>query len=712
MSQDKRKVAEKIGVLIQEGGKLNIENFNIISSLHQSLHNFEQKLRRESESEVHDLLKRTKAEYFIDLRLKLEPDLVNRAWDKTVKYDFNNKNNSEEEDNIFEIFERKDINGKLLIHGEAGSGKTTLQLELAKKILSFPDKEHPIPVLVNLAQWKPKQFLDEYIALQVSLKSVLRAQDIASLIKENRIFPLLDGLDELKPDFQASCIDMINQFIGSKDSPTYIVVSCRSDVYRSIDISLNLNNSIYIKELSCQQIENHLCQGQKSFLWSLIRKSSILQDLAKSPLFLNLLISVFNKSTYKTLKDIDSKEHLWDSYILMVLNKNPASSLYIGNGKVLTKKLTLRYLIWLSQIMEEESTVEFLIERIQPTWLFEDDLIKDYILFAIKLFATLTALFPSFIFGILITSETSSSVIAFFLAFILAMILIHLLISLPLERDFLKEFYQSEPNYEESKIYSLIYFCMTDIRLIESIDWSWISAFKSFSDHFYSVLREKIKKALANIKINLLLSFLLSTTILLYLRLNFHWIIIGGTSATLLIVIVKLLGIVFISLVVGFIFGFYAGLINSEVDRKVTANQGIFRTRRFLFIKLLVGFALGLMMSLVIGMTLSIVYFTQYGSLSTILIGVLFSTFISLFLVPGFSIIGLLSGLPEIVACSKHLMVRLVLYKHKYIPWNYAQFLDYCVEIKLLDRVGGRYRFIHKSLQEHFASMSLDRPYS
>ncbi|MEH1811708.1 MAG: hypothetical protein V7K26_30785 [Nostoc sp.] len=38
-------------------------------------------------------------------------------------------------------------------------------------------------------------------------------------------------------------------------------------------------------------------------------------------------------------------------------------------------------------------------------------------------------------------------------------------------------------------------------------------------------------------------------------------------------------------------------------------------------------------------------------------------------------------------------------------PWNYARFLDYCTERLFLQRVAGRYRFIHKLLQDHFAQM-------
>ncbi|MEH2063034.1 MAG: hypothetical protein V7K50_12215 [Nostoc sp.] len=59
------------------------------------------------------------------------------------------------------------------------------------------------------------------------------------------------------------------------------------------------------------------------------------------------------------------------------------------------------------------------------------------------------------------------------------------------------------------------------------------------------------------------------------------------------------------------------------------------------------------------------------------------------------------SGTPII----KHFALRLILYYNDYIPWNYARFLDYCTDRLFLRRVGGRYRFIHKLLQDHFSQM-------
>ena len=66
----------------------------------------------------------------------------------------------------------------------------------------------------------------------------------------------------------------------------------------------------------------------------------------------------------------------------------------------------------------------------------------------------------------------------------------------------------------------------------------------------------------------------------------------------------------------------------------------------------------------------------------------------------------LFSGLES---CVKHFALRLVLYRHRAIPWNYARFLNPCSDRLLLQRVGGRYRFIHRLVQERFAAMPLDR---
>jgi hypothetical protein len=76
--------------------------------------------------------------------------------------------------------------------------------------------------------------------------------------------------------------------------------------------------------------------------------------------------------------------------------------------------------------------------------------------------------------------------------------------------------------------------------------------------------------------------------------------------------------------------------------------------------------------------------------------------------------VGLISGLMSWLfiggrACVQHFILRFILWQNGYIPWNYARFLNYATERMFLQRVGGRYRFIHRLLQEHFAQMELNQ---
>jgi predicted transglutaminase-like protease len=57
-------------------------------------------------------------------------------------------------------------------------------------------------------------------------------------------------------------------------------------------------------------------------------------------------------------------------------------------------------------------------------------------------------------------------------------------------------------------------------------------------------------------------------------------------------------------------------------------------------------------------------------------------------------------------ACIKHFVLRIILYRTGYIPWNYASFLNYASDRIFLRKVGGSYIFIHRMLQEHFARMN------
>ncbi|MGB6297155.1 MAG: NACHT domain-containing protein, partial [Rivularia sp. (in: cyanobacteria)] len=145
-------------------------------------------------------------------------------------------------------------------------------------------------------------------------------------------------------------------------------------------------------------------------------------------------------------------------------------------------------------------------------------------------------------------------------------------------------------------------------------------------------------------------------------------------------------GLVF-GLFIGLIFGLAFGFKRSELINKTNANQGIKESIKNAFIFALIALSL----LILFGFSLLYVESASLNTFNLILFGLGSS------LCAGISF----AGTPVI----KHSILRLILWKNGSIPWNYARFLKYADERKLINQVGGRFTFIHDKLQEHFARM-------
>ena len=68
---------------------------------------------------------------------------------------------------------------------------------------------------------------------------------------------------------------------------------------------------------------------------------------------------------------------------------------------------------------------------------------------------------------------------------------------------------------------------------------------------------------------------------------------------------------------------------------------------------------------------------------------------------------GLLGGLSGgLGATILHFSLRICLTQKGYTPWNYSQFLEHAARHRFIQRTGGRYRFVHDLLRQHFAQMT------
>jgi hypothetical protein len=125
--------------------------------------------------------------------------------------------------------------------------------------------------------------------------------------------------------------------------------------------------------------------------------------------------------------------------------------------------------------------------------------------------------------------------------------------------------------------------------------------------------------------------------------------------------------------------GLAAGLSSGEITTKAMPNEGIHRSARMALVS---GLGAGLGAGLVVGLPAGLVVGLPAG------LG-----------------IGLATGLRYGGrACLQHLLLRLELRYQGFAPWQYVDFLDEAAERLFLRKVGGGYSFIHRLLQDHFAT--------
>ncbi len=155
-----------------------------------------------------------------------------------------------------------------------------------------------------------------------------------------------------------------------------------------------------------------------------------------------------------------------------------------------------------------------------------------------------------------------------------------------------------------------------------------------------------------------------------------------------------------IGLSVWLLLGLFQGVSSETIEdrHRVVPNQGIRRSARNSLVLGLISTAIvWLVCGLSIGLSEGLSY--RYRLSAVLSFGLIVGLIIGLSA-------GLLAGLLNGgLACLRHSMVRLLLWRAGSSPWNYPRFLDYAAERILLRKVGGGYIFVHRLLLEYFASL-------
>src|SRR6266851_6357479 len=260
--------------------------------------------------------------------------------------------------------------GELLILGEPGSGKTTLLLELARDLLSRArqDDAHPMPVILNLSSWAVKrQPIADWLVEELNDKYQVPRRIGHAWVHADLLLPLLDGLDEVTPAYQAACVEAINTY-RQEHGLVPIVVCSRSTEYFAQAARLLLRNAVAVEPLTAEQIDDYLAGGgeQLAAVRVALHEDPVLQELTTTPLMLSVLALAYLGKPVEDLPasgSLEARRHqIFATYTQRMLQRR-------GTNKRYTSQQTNHWLTWLARQLVRHRQTEFYLEQMQLDWL-------------------------------------------------------------------------------------------------------------------------------------------------------------------------------------------------------------------------------------------------------------------------------------------------------------------------------------------------------
>jgi predicted lipid-binding transport protein (Tim44 family) len=316
----------------------------------------------------------------LELGIKEEPGAVNYPWN--IKRESTNETLPAGK-SILEIFQEIGMGRSLLILGAPGSGKTTMLLELARQLIerARQDDTEPIPVVLNLSSWKENQTLPNWLVEQLNIFYYVPKKVGPVWVDGNKMLLLLDGLDEVKQDRRARCVDTINQF-RKEQGLISLVVCSRMEEYAALEAKLSLEGAITIQPLTSKQIKAYFDRFGKNLtsVKQLLKNDKVLRELVETPLILSIMTLAYKDRKADELIASanleEQRKQLFNTYITRMFERSTRTA-----NTPLSKESTLHYLHYLARMMIKHSIITYQIETMQPSWVEPETQHRQYSMF-------------------------------------------------------------------------------------------------------------------------------------------------------------------------------------------------------------------------------------------------------------------------------------------------------------------------------------------
>lgn len=265
----------------------------------------------------------------------------------------------------------QDMNRELLILGAPGSGKTTLMLQLARRLIeeALSDDNQPMPVVFNLSSWAVEhKALAEWVQSELNTKYQTPKAVARRWVENEKLLLLLDGLDEVEATYRDACVDAINAFRREYRLVDMVVCSRIAD-YEALTTKLDLQGAVMLQPLAPQQITRYLARPELVDLRGVMEGDAVLQGFARTPFLLNTMAFAYQGLSVMNLMlpeghdgEAERRAHLFNAYVDKRLSQAPENAPY-------TPRHTRHFLEWLGKQMVARRQTVFYLESLQPDWL-------------------------------------------------------------------------------------------------------------------------------------------------------------------------------------------------------------------------------------------------------------------------------------------------------------------------------------------------------